>query len=509
MADTKYISEQRESAPASSEADTTQLYHQQSTWLDPGTWSASLKFLPAYIALLGIFIAVYWNSWTQEHTTDISSPESCVGTFNYSFPVNAAIHQAHNEATRSWEIGYVFESTQQVFNPERSVFGSDPFPDGKIPNLGMRLDEASLYAEPRLKPHGKVLFKEERDAVSDPAAVGIAAIMLSQKWGNNDFMAAATRQKEILLNEAPRYSNGAISHLLGEAQLWSDAVAMFPPFLAYYGVATDDLSMVRQAFREIALYRDVLRINGGRTKGLWRHIVGPAEDSDEGAWSTGNAWAAYGMARVRATITAWPNSNTTMAEEKNDLDTWIAEILSGAVMTDDDSSGLLRNYLGDSTWSGETSGTALLAATAYRMAVMRPEVFAKSSYLDWMHRKRRAVIQRVDENGISRPAVNPLKPKSRAPFTGISPEGEGFILLLSTAWRDCVCAGICLEAYKKETGVTVAGEATPKVPLEENPGSNPQERAFYYIKSVQDQIEDFTRPYLKPLAPLLNYLAPP
>lgn len=497
-------------SPGAKEEENIVYQVRPSTWLDPGTWSASFKFLPAYIALIGIFIAIYWNHFTQEEIpTDLSSYESCTGTFNYSFRINAALEQAQKEARHSWEVGYAFEATQQIFNPERSVFGPDPFPNGKLPSLGLRLDEASLYAEPRLKSHGKVLFKDEKDAVSDPAAVGIAALMLSQKWNNKDLMTAATRQKDILLNEAPRYSNGAISHRLGEPQLWSDAIAMFPPFLAYYGVATNDLDLTREAVRQIGLYRDVLRIGAGRTQGLWRHIVGPSEDFDEGAWSTGSAWAAYGMARVRATITAWPLSNASLSKEKNDLDTWIAEILSGAVITDDDSSGLLRNYPGDSTWSGETSGTALLVAAAYRMAILRPDVFAKNTYLDWMHRKRRAVIQRVDENGVARPAVNPLKPKSRTPFTGVSPEGQSFVLLLGTAWRDCVCAGICLDAYKKETGVKLTGEAKAAAEPAEHPGDTDQERAFFYIKGLQVQIENFVRPLLKPFAPLIDYFAPP
>lgn len=478
------------------------------SWLDPGTWSASFKFLPAYVALVATFIAIYWNHFFAEPTTDVSSFEACATTFNYSFIINAAIEQAHDHAVRPAEVAYAFEATLQVFNPERSVFGSDPFPNGKLPSLGMRLDEASLFAEPKLKPKAKLLMKEEKNSVSDPSD-GIPALMLSQKWNNNDLMVAATRQKDLLLNEHPRYSNGAISYTSGEPQLWSDAVGIFPPFLAYYGVATADLELVREAVRQIGLYRDVLSIGSGRTKGLWRHVIGSSDDADEGAWSTGNAWAAYGMARVRATITAWPTSNVTLTKEKNDLDTWIAEIFSGAVVSDDDSSGLLRNYMGDSTWSGETSGTALLAAAAYRMAIMRPEVFAKDTYLDWMHRKRRAVIQRVDDEGIVRPAVNPLKPKSKTPFAGVSPEGESFLLLLSTAWRDCVCAGICLDAYAKETGAKITGEASPEKESVQTPGISAQNRAMLYTKGVQSKIEDFVKPYMRPLQPLIDYLSPP
>lgn len=502
----------RRSAPSTTatQPGTVQCQKPPSTWswLDPGTWSASFKFLPAYVALLATFIAVYWNHFFSEPTTDVSSYESCATTFNYSFIINAAIEQAHDHAVRPVEVAYAFEATLQVFNPDRSVFGSNPFPDGKLPSLGLRLDEASLFAEPKLKPKAKLLIKEGENSVSDPVE-GVAALMLSQKWNNEDLLAAATRQKDILLNQTPRYSNGAISYTTGQPQLWSDAVAMFPPFLAYYGVATADLELVREAVRQIGLYRDVLRIGSGRTKGLWRHVVGSSDDADEGAWSTGNAWAAYGMARVRATITAWPTSNATLTKEKDDLDTWIAEIFSGVVVTDDDSTGLLRNYMGDSTWSGETSGTALLAAAAYRMAIMRPEVFAKDTYLDWMHRKRRAVFQRVDAEGIARPAVNSLKPKSKTPFTGVSPEGESFLLLLSTAWRDCVCAGICLDAYAKETGAKITGEASPQEKPAEKSGISAQERAMLYTQGIQSQIEEFIKPYLKPFAPLIDYLAPP
>jgi hypothetical protein len=288
---------------------------------------------------------------------------------------------------------------------------------------------------------GDSLFDEADGSVSGPATMGVAALMLAQRWGK--YLPAATRQKNIVLERAPRHDNGAISDRFDRVEIRAEAVGQFAPLLAYYGVATDDLDVLREAVHQCRLHRDILRITQGPTKGLWKHVVGSA--ADDGAWSSGNAWAAYGMAKVSATIAAWSASNATLAKEKQELDTWIKEILDGAIANDD--SELLRNYIGDSGWAGETSGTSLLAATAYRMAILRLDMFP-SEYIHWAHQKRREVYRRVDDDGFATPAANPYDSKSKEAV--ISPEGESFLLLLGTAWRDCVCRGPCLASYEAE-----------------------------------------------------------
>jgi hypothetical protein len=57
-----------------------------------------------------------------------------------------------------------------------------------------------------------------------------------------------------------------------------------------------------------------------------------------------------------------------MSSQISSLKGWIQEILDGAMLSGFDG-GLLRNYLNDNSWFGEVSGTALLTAVAYRMAV--------------------------------------------------------------------------------------------------------------------------------------------
>ena len=97
--------------------------------------------------------------------------------------------------------------------------------------------------------------------------------------------------------------------------------------------------------------------------------------------------------------------------------------------------GLLRNYLNDTTWFGEISGTGVLAATVYRMAVLDPATYVPK-YTKWADKLRIAVAAHVRDDGIISPAVNPLGWGDREPFTTGSPEGQSFGTMLYAAYRD-------------------------------------------------------------------------
>lgn len=106
----------------------------------------------------------------------------------------------------------------------------------------------------------------------------------------------------------------------------ADFVYMAPPFMAYYAVATNNATLLKESVRQAKLYREVLV----KPDGLWTHIIGP-QSADSGSWSTGNGWAAAGMARVLATVMKAPISKgwtSEIAELKQE----IKEILD-AVMT--------------------------------------------------------------------------------------------------------------------------------------------------------------------------------
>lgn len=412
------------------------------SWSAFSSWPASLKLLPAVVPLIGIWIAVYYQRFFVNPDVDIFGNNYCVANFNYTFNIFQAKYFSQQPATHDWEFGTAAEALLELMNPEESVFGSNPFPRGKIPSSIFKLGEALnyVYQSRHIRLDGTTLY-ENTYSVSDPASLGVSALLIGQQWPV--FLQAAQRQHDYLIHNATRYGNGAISHRVEVPELWSDAVFMFPPFLAYYAVSVGSLSMMREAVRQCELYKEVLIIRGGEKRGLWKHIVGPSDMADDGAWSTGNAWAAYGMLRVRATIAGWLTSRTSMKAEVTVLDTYIEEILEAVMRTDNDESGLLRNYLGDDSWFGEASGTALLAAAAFRQAAHLDSGLRREKLLTWAHRKRRAVIESTGHDGIAKPVVSPYKHDQREPLDGPSPEGESFLLLMAAAWRDCVCAKVC------------------------------------------------------------------
>lgn len=259
---------------------------------------------------------------------------------------------------------------------------------------------------------------------------------------------------------------------------------MAPPFLAYYGVATNNASILLEAINQCLLYRDILLANvtDGSTipsppsthspdaSGLWTHIMGPVND-DPGIWSTGNAWAAAGTMRVLATLVKAPhsffiqshsndqnmiNGHLTASWRQNAIAALvdsITDILDGAIRVQPDltEDGLLRNYLDDPTWFGETSGSTLLASVAYRLSTLassiHPSPLSRATiqgYISWAENIRISLGNggHITSNGTATPAVNPLGWGDRNPYTAGSPEGQNFVILMYAAWRDCVRAGV-------------------------------------------------------------------
>lgn len=220
--------------------------------------------------------------------------------------------------------------------------------------------------------------------------------------------------------------------------LWSDFIFMVPPTLAYQAVATNDPSLLREAVRQISLYREALQ---DKKTGLWAHIVGSRRDA--GTWSTGNGWVTGGISRVLATLKHWPTSSA-WASEAQSLVRYAKEIIDGAIQVGPDTkSGLLRNYITQSNSFPEAAGTAMMAASIYRLAVLAPETFATSHYLQWADARRAAVVKTVGSDGRLSPVVNPYSYLQNTPFAEVSPEAQDFAVFLYVAYRDCICSGHC------------------------------------------------------------------
>lgn len=220
--------------------------------------------------------------------------------------------------------------------------------------------------------------------------------------------------------------------------------------MAYLAVQNNNVSLMAATVTQCSLHRDVLKTSGASD---WRHIIGP-NSQDTGLWSTGNGWAAYGMTRVLHTLQKWPSSSS-MTSQANNLRNWIQEILDGAMSAGSDG-GLLRNYLDDSSWFGEVSGTAMLSAVAYRMAVNSPSQFTQK-YVQWADANRKALAKHVGGNGLFSPTVDPYNWKDKTPYTSGSPEGQAFTVYLYTAYRDCVNAKVCSPPEAQATTISHGG----------------------------------------------------
>jgi rhamnogalacturonyl hydrolase YesR len=304
-----------------------------------------------------------------------------------------------------------------------------------------------------------------------PSTLGTAALLLGQQ--DRAYNEAARRQAAYLVNRATRFTinatHSAISHRNEPAELWGDFVYMVPPFLAYYGVAADDLDFLVEAVQQCRLYNEILGttvslVSGETCRGLWRHIVSEMESRDEDVWLTSNAWAVAGMTRVLATISKWRppvGSNIQISTYEEFLNTaqrilteMIISMLTCAMKQPrEPESGLLRNYLdGPSHKSskyafGDSAGTALLASAVYRLAVLVPDVFATRKYLEWAHASREAVARHVDITGKVSPVADVSHVPSKRAVDHTS-EGQSMALLLYSAWRDCVSCGICEDRGK-------------------------------------------------------------
>ncbi|PVH74821.1 Six-hairpin glycosidase [Cadophora sp. DSE1049] len=360
------------------------------------------------------------------------------------FDVYSAAQVMMNKASHSWEWGTAAEALLQLYNNELSVFATNPFPNGKIPTVSASTLALS-YAKQFISTELPVLIPDS--AVGDPASLGVSALLLGTL--DSKYTSAAQRQADYILNEAPRWNNGAISHRPDVAEIWADNMAMSFPFLAYLAVQQNNATLMAETVTQCGLQRDVLKSSGVLS---WRHIIGP-QSQDTGLWATGNGWAAYGMARVLNTLQKWSGSSS-MTSQAAQLKNWIKEILDGALASNLQN-GLLHNYLDDASWFGEISGTALLSAVAYRMAVNDPGMFPQK-YIDWADKNRKSLSSHAS-GGVFSPAVDPYAWLDRSEYSTGSPEGQAFVVYMYTAYRDCVNMKVCAPSTPTATTISNPG----------------------------------------------------
>ncbi|TFY55339.1 hypothetical protein EVG20_g9357 [Dentipellis fragilis] len=282
---------------------------------------------------------------------------------------------AQNISTHSWEIGTLAEALTELEWPALSVFSPNSIPPPRKLPAHENANDVLQIAEQVVanKAPGSLPLIDGDGAVGDPASIGSAVLL--RNWTRPDlkdtsFSDAAAGQLQYLLEDAPRTPEGAISHRESQqtaslVDCRADFVYMAPPFIAYYGALQGGKAgqaLLQEAYDQCRLYRDVLL---DPQTGLWHHIL-LGDGTDASLWGTGNAWAAAGMLRVLETIRGSASAKSMKEQQKN-LTSWVDEILTGA-WQHQHPNGTLFNYLDDATSFADTSSTALLAASSFRLA---------------------------------------------------------------------------------------------------------------------------------------------
>ncbi|KAL1849442.1 hypothetical protein VTK73DRAFT_9874 [Phialemonium thermophilum] len=152
-------------------------------------------------------------SWPALFRLLAASP---VGTVDVgSQVVSAAQASIRLAAHASWEWRTAAEVSWELYDPQPSVFGPNPFPSGRLPRADPSSRVALAHAGQWMDLGRLALVPDA--AVGGPASLGVSAILLGQS--HSLYLPAAESQADYILNQAPRSSNVAISRPGDVAQL--------------------------------------------------------------------------------------------------------------------------------------------------------------------------------------------------------------------------------------------------------------------------------------------------
>ncbi|WFD25555.1 hypothetical protein MNAN1_000515 [Malassezia nana] len=381
-------------------------------------------------------------------------------------PMNTTVVQVALEGVMasqraSWEQGVLQSAVTEYLYPNWSLFKKPNGPlfppplslDWSAQPIGLlRLAEKSVSSQDSQGRLASEITGDENPksgATMDSASCGegvLIAASLSEGFPkgaplrNGTFGPAAERQLSFLLNNVTRTPTGAISQRMSPqtVQLWSDAAYMGPPFMALYGILSNNQSLVRMAYEQLQLQRAALRIAEGPSQGLWRHIVQfqgknkTARPVDERPWLTGNAWAAAGMLRVAAMIHASPWVDK-MDNLYKDLLEWVDEVIGASYHWVDKSTGLLPNVVDTPDTFPDAAGSALMTYAVFRLGGMDAQRRQNVEHAERAYQTLSAGLNPASSftNGLL--TVNELNTGKPGPT---STESLSFVILMSAARRD-------------------------------------------------------------------------
>lgn len=170
---------------------------------------------------LRVYLSVIVLSGTVSRTMGSIVQASPAFPFSPGFDIQSVAALAESLPSHSWEFGTAAEALVELYDPGHSVYGERPFP---VPTIQPSSSQYLTYAQSNIiigvPPNG---LQDGDGAVGDPASLGVPAILLGKT--NQTYAAAAAAEIDYLLEGAPRWPNGAISHRALYAELWCVSIS--------------------------------------------------------------------------------------------------------------------------------------------------------------------------------------------------------------------------------------------------------------------------------------------
>ena len=265
----------------------------------------------------------------------------------------------------------------------------------------------------RQNADGRLCDVENTPASVDPAFCVEAVLAAGRRMGDQAMIDAAMRNVDYLLRRAPSTSDGARYHMLAGAEVWADGLAAGPHTLMLAGYVEEGL----------AYYEAVKRRLCDPATGLYHHIwhEGNRSYSRPCYWGVGNGWALVGLMRMaRILLDAGDARAAAIAGD--------FAALADAMLPFQGADGLFHDVLDDAGTFLESEVTEMFAYGIYRMVAMG---LLDGRYLGYADRARRAVTQRVGDDGV-------LRGCSGSPTfdrEGTSVEGQAHFIMMEVAAR--------------------------------------------------------------------------
>ena len=265
----------------------------------------------------------------------------------------------------------------------------------------------------RQNADGRLCDVENTPASVDPAFCVEAVLAAGRRMGDQAMIDAAMRNVDYLLRRAPSTPDGARYHMLGGTEVWADGLAAGPHTLMLAGYVEEGL----------AYYEAVKRRLCDPATGLYHHIWHEVDRSYSRPcyWGVGNGWALVGLMRMaRILLDAGDARAAAIAGD--------FAALADAMLPFQGADGLFHDVLDDAGTFLESEVTEMFAYGIYRMVAMG---LLDGRYLGCADRARRAVTQRVGDDGV-------LRGCSGSPTfdrEGTSVEGQAHFIMMEVAAR--------------------------------------------------------------------------